>query len=364
MTDSGYEAIQWARINTDADAVFVADALYGWWFSGFALRPTLSAVPPQYITLRRELEPAGNATYLLDTDYVIDNGLIQVREDGGYIGRHNPVFLAKLNWSYFPYPFFNFNSDDTMISLDDGADLKFFTLGELAVIAMRSEKSAEQASVSILKGNSFIIFNQTMTVYRNRQFVNISITIDSVTDGVSLLSLDSILHIKGQLINKTDTVGLFEEGSKVLGQLIYAENYPEEVRLITGENPSGLEFVYNLHGDSSVKIQLFASAFSVSNSEELYENKVASENPYLNDLLDENVKTFLDPDQNETENLSLVLFDYKKAVTDYSISYINCRDFSVLKKFTNDPTFCRVFINDEVAVFKVGKIPNLEGATP
>jgi hypothetical protein len=251
-----------------------------------------------------------------------------------------------------------------MISLDDGADLKFFTLGELAVIAMRSEKSAEQASVSILKGNSFIIFNQTMTVYRNRQFVNISITIDSVTDGVSLLSLDSILHIKGQLINKTDTVGLFEEGSKVLGQLIYAENCPEEVRLITGENPSGLEFVYNLHGDSSVKIQLFASAFSVSNSEELYENKVASENPYLNDLLDENVKTFLDPDQNETENLSLVLFDYKKAVTDYSISYINCRDFSVLKKFTNDPTFCRVFINDEVAVFKVGKIPNLEGATP
>ncbi len=32
------------------DAVFVADAWYGWWFGGFAQRPTLSAVEPAYLT--------------------------------------------------------------------------------------------------------------------------------------------------------------------------------------------------------------------------------------------------------------------------------------------------------------------------
>jgi hypothetical protein len=43
MTNPGYEAIQWAKQNTPTNAVFVSDALYGWWFGGFAQRPTLSA---------------------------------------------------------------------------------------------------------------------------------------------------------------------------------------------------------------------------------------------------------------------------------------------------------------------------------
>jgi hypothetical protein len=356
MTDPGYEAIQWAKVNTETDAVFVSDALYGWWFSGFAFRQTLSAVPPQYITLSRELAPAGNATYLLDTDYVIDNGLIQVREDGGYIGRHNPVFLAKLNWSYFPYPFFNFNNDDTMIRLDDGVNQKFFTLGELGLMELKSERSVDQATVSIVKGNTLVIFTQVLTVYKNRQFINMSITIDSVAGGVSLSSLDSILHIRGQPINKTDTVGLFEEGSKVLGQLIYAEKYPEEVKIITPENPSGLEFIYNLQGASSAKIQLFASAFSVSDNETLYEGTAPSGNAFLNGLLDENVKTFLNPEEGLTEDLSIDLFDYRNALDDWQISYIVCRDSSVLKKFIGDPTFIRVFINEGVSVFKVKNV--------
>ncbi len=53
---------------------------------------------------------------LLDTDYMIDNGFIQVREDGGYLARHNPEILADLNWTYFPYSFFNFDSNQTEIN--------------------------------------------------------------------------------------------------------------------------------------------------------------------------------------------------------------------------------------------------------
>ena len=108
MDNPGWEAIQWAKQNTPPNSVFVSDALYGWWFGGFAQRPTLSAVDPQYLTSAREVAPAKNATYLLDTDYLVDNNLVQVREDGGYLTRHNPEILADLNWTYFPYSFFHF----------------------------------------------------------------------------------------------------------------------------------------------------------------------------------------------------------------------------------------------------------------
>ncbi len=84
MNNPGWETIQWTKNNTPTNAVFVSDALYGWWFSGFAQRQTLSAVDPQYLTSARELAPAKNASYLLDTDYLIDNGYFQVREDGEY----------------------------------------------------------------------------------------------------------------------------------------------------------------------------------------------------------------------------------------------------------------------------------------
>ena len=102
MNNPGWEAIQWTKQNTPSNSVFVSDALYGWWLGGFAQRPTLSAVDPQYLTSARELAPAKNASYLLDTDYLIDNGYFQVREDGGYLARHNPEFLATSKKLLFP----------------------------------------------------------------------------------------------------------------------------------------------------------------------------------------------------------------------------------------------------------------------
>jgi len=353
MTNPGYDAIQWIRNNTPVGSRFASDALYGWWLGGFAQRPTLSAVDPQYLANSDEAQPAAAARNLLDSDYVIDNGLIQVREDGGYIDRHNPMFLGKLNWTYFPYPFLNFDNGDATITLGYDGDVKFFDLTQLSVIDMKLENDSNQAKVYVVKGNGFLNLTQILTVYKNRQFVNMSITIDSALDGVSLLSFDSILHIRGELINRTDSVGLFELGSKVLGQIIYAENRPEKVNLITPENPSGLEFVYNLQNGSSTEIQLFLSAFSVSDNPDLYKNVLTWENPYLNQLLYNNTQTYLTIPPSLTRSYDLDVFDYKKALNDWNISYIACRDFAVFPKFANDPAFSRVFINEEVSVFKV-----------
>lgn len=366
MTDPGYEAIQWAREKTPEGAVFVSDALYGWWFGGFAQRPTISAVDPQYLTLAREFEPAKAAKNLLDSDYVIDNGLIQVREDGGFIGRHNPMFLGKLNWTYFPYSFFNFNSGDTVVSLSDGADVKFFSLNQLAVREMKMANNSKQAEITITKGNSLFSYTQVLTVYQGRKFVNMTVAIESRSEEVRLLSFNSLLHIRGTLINRTDSVGLFEEGSKVLGQLIYAENHPEQVNLITPENPSGLEFVYNLHGESSAELQLFVSAFSVSDDPKNYGNVLIWENPYLLKFMNENLQNYIEPENSDSllvgftqpyDDLPpLDVFDYRKALVTWNISYIAYRKTAgsaVLPKFAQDPAFSTVFINDEVAIFKV-----------
>ncbi|MCJ7762863.1 hypothetical protein MUP38_05355, partial [Candidatus Bathyarchaeota archaeon] len=223
MSEPGYEAIEWIRQQTPVGSILVSDAYYGWWLSGFAQRPTWSAVPPQYLTLTREFEPAEIATSLLDTDYLIDNGLIQVREDGGYISRHNPMFLAKLNWTYFPYPFFHFSHNDTTILARIGGATESFDLSQLAVKEMRSENTtAGYAYILVKKGNDFFNYTQCITVYSGMQFVNMTVTVESAED-VHVDWVRFILQTKGELIDRGNTVGFLDEGVKALGQLIFAE---------------------------------------------------------------------------------------------------------------------------------------------
>ena len=178
MNNPGWDAIQWAKQNTPASSVFVSDALYGWWFSGFAQRPTLSAVDPQYLTSAREVNPAKNASYLLDTDYLIDNNVTQVREDGGYLARHNPEILADLNWTYFPYSFFNFDSSQNEIKYEVNGTLHSVYLSDLEVKDMHLKKGTDYDTIIVNRGNDFFNYTQFTTVYSTSNFVNITSTVD------------------------------------------------------------------------------------------------------------------------------------------------------------------------------------------
>ena len=354
MSAPGYEAMQWARQNTPVDSVFVSDALYGWWFSGFAQRPTLSAVDPQYLTLAREFEPAKVAKSLLDTDYIIDNGLIQVREDGGYIGRHNPMFLAKLNWTYFPYPFFNFNNYETTILLRNGSDSKFFDLTQLQVTEMHIETISDQASISVSKRNAFLNYTQHITVSKGARFANMSITIESSIEDVSVYGVRFILQTKGELIDRGRTIGFLDEEAKVLGQLIFSEKQPRAYR-------GGPELLYNLKGAPEENIQILIGVFPVTDDPAVYQDPETKAN-YMNKILDTNLNSPQKKD--DFSDLPLDVFDYRKAVNDWSISYIACRDSELLPKFTNDPAFNLVFINYEVAIFQVRSSFNQVRRTP
>ena len=350
MNDSGYEAIQWARQNTPAGSVFVSDAYYGWWFSGFAERPTLSAVDPQYLSLAREFEPAKVAKNLIDTDYVIDNGLIQVREDGGYIGRHNPEILAKLNWTYFPYSFLNFNSSKNRIQYRINDSPQFLYLDQLPVKEMRIENDTEHATIVVEKGNDFFNYTQLTTVYKGVRFVDLSITVESAVEGVSLDWVQFFVNSKGKVIQmQNETVGLLDLGVKAFAQFIFNDDQPE-LEIVNGDNPCILSLLYNLQGKSQGEIQLSVSAYSVTDDLQFYQDPDTTTD-YFSKIITDNLNSSQEP----ISNLPLDVFDYRKAMNDWNISYIACRDFDVLPKFTNDPAFSLVFINDEVAIFMVKK---------
>src|SRR5665647_708429 len=204
MNNPGWKAIQWIKQNTPTNSVFVSDALYGWWLGGFAQRPTLSAVDPQYITSARELAPAKNATYLLDTDYLVDNNMTQVREDGGYLARHNPEILADLNWTYFPYSFFNFDSSQNEIKYEVNGSLHSLYLADLAVTDMQMEKGADYVTIVVSRGNGLFNYTQFTTAYKGSSFVNVTSTLDSTPPGVSFGWVNIDVQSKGTQIAYDD----------------------------------------------------------------------------------------------------------------------------------------------------------------
>jgi len=353
MNDPLYDAMQWARQNTPVDSVFVADAYYGWWFSGFAQRPTLSAVDPQYLALAREFEPAKVAKSLLDTNYIIDNGLIQVREDGGYIGRHNPVIIAKLNWTYFPYSFLNFNNSKTEIRYRVGDDLQSLNLDQRPVKEMRMETDTDHATIVVKKGNDFFNCTQLTTVYKGSLFVNMSITLESPVNGVSLDWLDFTVHSKGKVLTlQNRTVALLDEGVKAFSQLIFDKEQPN-VKVTNPENPCILELDYNLQGKAKVDIQISVTAYSVTDDSEIYQDPEKKAD-HFNKIITDNLNSYQKPIPNLPHD-DIFNFDYQKAVNDWNISYIVCRDSEIIPKFAGDPAFSLVFINNDVAMFMVKK---------
>ncbi|HUU89392.1 MAG TPA: hypothetical protein VMX17_16790 [Candidatus Glassbacteria bacterium] len=353
MSDPGYDAILWAKQYTPNGSLFVSDALYGWWFSGFAQRPTLSAVDPQFLTLAREFEPAQIANNLLDTDYVIDNGLIQIREDGGYLDRHNPIFLAKLNWTYFPYPFFHFSNDKAAVQLDLGNNsYKTFELSDLPVLEMSIANDSTQAHISVKKGNYYFNYSQTLTVYEGEKFVNMTISIDTENDFISIIDVNYILQSKGELVQSENTIGFIDEGAKVLGQLIFSES---NLPVINELENFGMNLFYEI-GNSKVDLQLLISVFSITDDLVFYQT-AENRDLLIKEILDSNLILTSNPDlfsgNKELTDLPIEVFSYSDAIVDWSISYIACRDSALLPKFVKDPGFSLVFINDEVAIFKV-----------
>jgi hypothetical protein len=358
MNNSEYEAIQWAKTNTPSNSVFMTDAQYGWWFSGFALRPTISAVEPQYLTNIREFEPATAARYLLDTDYLVDNGLIQVREDGGYIGRHNPEILIDLNNTYFPYPFFNLDNSQTelILRIENSVDpVKKINMTAVPVADMHIENGIlnngnEYASIFVTKQNQFFNFTQVTTICQGSRFVNITATLTSNDPSVTFDYLTFYMPTKGTFVQgkESNVIGQVDIYERVIGEILFTDSQPE-----INDNFGPLRIDYNLNAQSNSKIALSAGLYEYDPT--LW--KLSQDNPedeltaHYTQLLEDYAKNYTIP----ISDKPLEVFDYRQAISDHTVSYVVLRNFEHLPRFAGDPMFSLVFINDGVAIFQVRK---------
>ncbi len=355
MNAPGYEAIQWAKQNTPADSVFVSDATYGWWLGGFGQRPTLSAVDPEFLTVSREVNPAKNASLLMDTDYMIDNGYIQVREDGGYTGRHNPMFLADLNWTYYPYAYFQFNNDEIILEYkyNNANETQYTNLTDIPVINMEIwGGQTDSPSIIVNKANSFISYTEIITLSKGSTFANMTIEIQNKASNISLNTIEYTIYSKGIFQpGFGNTVAMLDPAMKECGQLIFAENQPR-IHNITNQDPCSTILTYDLQNKSTNVIQILVGIFPISVNEIANPTSMAG----LKGTLTNNMEK-LPTKPNEP----IVTFDYKTAMQQYNVSYVVNRDLALNPKFECDPVFNLVFINSEVAIFKVKANANSTG---
>ena len=352
MDSQLWDAIQWIKNNSSVDSVFVSDALYGWWLGGFTQRRTYSAVDPQYLTINGEYEKSLFAKSLLDTDYLVDNGLIQVREDGGYIARHNPEIVAKLNWTYFPVSFFVFASNETKIYYSVDGDDRSSSLDTLKVKDMSMENDMQHVTITITRGNDYFNYTQQTTVNKGLRLVDLTTTIDSTVPDVSMDRL--IIDVQSK-VNQTipydnnRTIGLFDEPMKIFAQLIFNSNQPATPVILENGTQHRIHLDYNLNGKTNSEIEISASAYSVSDDLNIYKNS-NTKNTFLGTQMTNNLNPNQTPD--DTKDWEQV-FNYRVEMQNYAISYIACRNPEMFPKFLKDASFSLAFINSEVAIFRV-----------
>ena len=364
MNDPLYQSMDWIKANTPANATFVTEAYFGWWLSGFAQRSTWSAVDPQFLSLSRELPIAQVATNLLDTDYMFESSFklsdeilnIQVREDGGYMARHNPQIFACVNWTYSPYAFFNFNSNQTKILYDVNGVPQSTTLDQLSVMDMRMENNTQHITVSITRGNEYFTCTQLTTVHQGSKFVDITTLLETTADNVSLSWIQSSIDVNASPVGteRPNTIGFLAESVKVFGQIVFNKDCPSVNSKSYYREYTGIFLDYNLEGKQHAEIQMSLTTYSVTDDPALY-NDVET----INDLFNKQIDLNLKPENRD--NLPLPTpFNYQAELKLNNIDYIAMTRYhetelnAALKlKFVNDPLFNLVFINPEVAIFKV-----------
>jgi hypothetical protein len=331
--------MEWIQQRTPNSAILVSDHLYGWWLSGVAERSTLSAVSPEFLLYPYEITVGKSALMLLDTDYYFDNGLIQIREDGGYIARHNPSFAIKIREGYSRY-LFHFNEGEATVFFQQAHVRGTVNLSELNMTEARWISRDENSAVlTITRENNLFEVEKTLEVHRGVRFAELSYEIKTRDNETSIDWVRFVLHIiEGNVVSNQYMLGLYDPYGKVCGQVIFKENYPE-VKMYTSERLSSVEFLYTNKEDSSIEIKFFVGVFD-------------AEKMTYQEVLEAYDKFLLNPQQ-ITTNLPVTTWDYLEMIKSYNVSYVICRAQDIYPKFSNDPNFQVVYDNVEVAIFKV-----------
>jgi hypothetical protein len=175
-------------------------------------------------------------------------------------------------------------------------------------------------------------------------------TLDSTVPGVSFDWVNIDVQSKGTPIpyDDTKTIALLDAGVKTFGQLIFASNQPNATTKV--DNPRLIDLEYNMHRQSQGQIQILASAYSADNNPDIYKDS-ASINKFFDPIIAANLNSNQTPLPTDFKEW----FDYRFEMQRNNVSYIALRNSEVEAKFLRDPAFSLVFINSEVAIFKVNR---------
>jgi hypothetical protein len=332
-------SLEWTQTRTESSAVLVSDHLYGWWLSGVAQRSTLSAVSPEFLLYPHEVEVADSARILLDTDYYIDNGLIQVREDGGYLARHNPIFIIDRK-EQLPYSVFHFNDEETTLFVRLGRTDQAFDLRDIGTSeAYLKVNSGDSAVLTMIRENSFLRVNKTLTVRRGVRFAELSYEVKGTNGQTTINWVRFILHLKkGRIVTSQQMMSLFDYHAMVIGQIIFEEAFPK-TRIPKEGDPSSVEFLYSTNNTTSVKIKLLVGLIDASDVK--YEEILET----LDDMPENPMEV--------VDNSPIVTSSYLGIIERYNITFIVCRDQEIFSKFAENPKFRRVYNGQHIAIFQV-----------
>ncbi len=340
-------AMEWIQTRTPENSVLVADHLYGWWLSGVAERTTLSAASLEFLLYSHEMQVAQSAQLLLDTDYYIDNGLIQVREDGQYISRRNPVFSIK-TWTGEPYELLKAQDSETVLyyyrinkygKRDYGNTtlLKMKTVGTPAVT-----ENENSATLTMTRENDLFTVKKTLTVHRAVRFAELYYEIQPKNVQTNVYEILFPFFTREGNVTRDPWVpmfGVYDPNQKVCGQVLFEENNPDDIT--PRPNPSRVEMLYRFQWNRYMKIKFLVGVFD---AEDLNPEQV-------NSAYYENAEAPL-----ETVSFDpIVTWNYLEMVEEYDISFVACRDYRIIPKFSGDPKFRLVFKGGNIVLFQVAK---------
>lgn len=336
-----FELIEWIKQRTSEGAIFVSNHGYGWWIAGFGQRITLTSTDPQFLIIPHEFEAAYIAKTLLKTNFVLNNGFIEVCEDGGYFGRYNPMLSINCSKSLEPYPMLSFNESEITIFYTKDSDTKMIGATAIPLKGLTVEQNQESANITITRENNHLTFVRQIKVFKSAKFATLSLTIKGLDrDHVSLQYVRLILRAHGKVFKLEDTIGFLDENAKICAQVIFEGKKPI-IKQFTEDNPKCIEVLYNAENSEKAEIKMAVGGFE------------------MEEIKEENLKTLFASMtqswfQKEPKSFPIKIFDYREVIKIKRINFIACqrRGYSI-ERFANDPMFDLVYINDNVALFKI-----------
>ena len=342
-------ALDWIRNRTPEDSVLVADHLYGWWLSGIGERPTLSAASLEFLLYAHEMEVAKSAQLLLDTNYYIDNGLIQVRDDGPNLLRRSPEISIETE-SGKVISLFNFQDNGTELVYEwtdnNGTRVTaHILLSEMEMVETSTLWTDENtANLTAVYEDEFSVVKKTVTVHQGVRFAEISYDIDVKSYATNLFNVVLPIYTGEGNVTVEQSLswfGFHDPFQKVCGQVIFQEDMPAEITP-TEADPNRVQMLFRHPWKHNINIRMLVAVFDAQDL--IYPDQVNSK---YSELAESPLET--------VASSPLMAWDYREMLEEYDVSYVVCRDQKTYAKLSEDPNFRMVFNGEDITVFNVIK---------